>query len=431
MNKTVLIILIFAGVYTYGAEGDIESLYNAKLFNTQNFYVFKSALDPDSILPVSDGYSGMMKYYLDSQIKVKDLSFYAADYGFFQLMKSAVLTNKIVELFLSYKMGICFIDAGKKKITQSASFLKSPIDFVLNSTKDISKDRDYNLEFAEGKFMANLDLFSDFGVFGICCIPEMDFTNDGITYFSSPQAEQEEFRYSVNLSGVDAGLAVSHDKSWQAGANLSFTFLEFFEFHAEGAYLQNKDVLRIRTNRIIIGYNPVLMENITADLLTNVVQTVNDATEFIIGGSYNNEYINLMIEYYFNPSGYNYDEWKDILKTARDQRKKYDGDKSDIFNQINLGTLQNHIYSPGIAELCEHYLMIRITNPPSEKSGLSAVALFNLQDLSGIFIPGVCYTGWDHLSLSVNASFSFGDDYSEFKLLGQDWAVSLEVEIFL
>jgi hypothetical protein len=273
--------------------------------------------------------------------------------------------------------------------------------------------------------MANLDLFSDFGVFGICYIPKMDFTNDGITYFSSPQPDQEEFRYSVNLSGVDTALAVSHEESWRAGAALSFTFLEYFEFHAEGAYLQNKDVLRIQTNRIIIGYNSY------ADLLTNVIQNSGGTSEFIIGGSYNNEYFNLMLEYYFNPSGYNYDEWKDILKTAREQRKKYDGDKSNVFNQINLGILQNHFSSSGIADICEHYLMIRITNPPSEILGLSAVALFNLQDLSGIFMPGVCYSGWDHLSLSLNAAVSFGDDYSEFKLMGQDWAVSLELELFL
>ncbi len=425
----VILLFILHSLLSGLDTNDTGLAYTVRLFNTENFTSFKSALNPGNVLGNYSGLDGMLKYYADMTFKSGPVSFQAADIGCLEAATDATLTNRVAEIYISDHAGTFFFDAGKKKITQSVSFIASPVDFILNVSNDISKNKTYNLEFSEGKFMANTDWYSDFGVFGFCYIPEIDFTNSAPVYFSSPQAEQEELRYSVDIYGIDASLAVSHDEIWREGAGLSATIGDCIEIHSEGAFLENKNRTVLQTNQVITGFDPVRMKTIYSPFLTNTEQTLYNVAEVVAGGSYNTDLFTIMIEYYYNGGGFDFGEWNGIRKSLQDFRGSYDSPPGSVNSFPNLGAMMNFIQTNGMLDLCRHYAMIRLSNPASEKMGLSCATLMNLEDFSGMEILTACYTGWDHLTLTGGFTFDFGEDYSEFKLKGQDWTVSLEIEI--
>ncbi len=427
--KYTIILLAIAVPLFCSDTNDSGVTYSAQIFNDENFNSFKSALNPDNILSINSGLSGEVKYYLEFDWKRDLFSFKAQDIGFLEEATNSPLTNRLSEVYLSYQFMSSFIDIGKKKITQSVSFLKSPIDFIINNPNDITKNKTYNLQFSEGEYMANIDLFSDFGVLGACYMPEIDFTNNGIEYFSMPQKQQEELRYSIHYSGIDTGLAVSHDNIWQAGANISVTIGDYIEAHAEGAYIENKTRSNLLTNQIMTGWNPLLMKGIYNGLLTNNDVKISNVMELIVGGSFNTETFTVLAEYYFNQSGYNYDEWNQMRKTMKDYRNNYNDNPNGLFNSANLGILMDLMQNNESLNLCQHYGFVRISNPPSEQLVLSATTVMNLQDLSGLEIFSADYTGWNYAELSGGLTLGFGDDYSEFRLFGQDWSINIELKL--
>lgn len=432
--KQLLILVCFLMITSnlfYGEDTNNAVSYGIKLFNDETFTSFKSALNPGNIFGINEDLSGILKYYSEINWKYDPASFTAEDIGYLNAVTNSGYTNRLTEAFLSYHLFSGFIDIGKKKVIQSVSFLMSPIDFILNDSKDYSKNQSYNLLFAEGKFMANLDWFSDYGVFGICYIPELDFTNEGLDYFSGAQAQQAEARYSVNLSGIDTGLAVSHSDIWQAGASVSATIGDYIEVHGEAAYFESKTRSRLATNSVMTGFDMKNMKKMYEDLLTNQSEKIDNPFEIIIGGSYNTDLFDLMIEYYYNQSGFGFNEWNEIRKTAGNYRNNYNDNPSGNFSTANLGIIQNTIGGNGAINLCQHYGMVRLSNPPSEKLSLTATTVLNIQDLSGLEILSAGYSGWDNESLTGNLTLGFGDEYSEFRLDGQDWSINIELEIDL
>jgi hypothetical protein len=301
---------------------------------------------------------------------------------------------------------------------------------VINTSNDISRDKTYNMKFAEGKYMANIDWYSDFGVFGLCYIPELDFIYPVSVYFSSQEVGQEEFRYSVNISGLDAGLAVSYDTNslWREGVNFSATVGDSVEIHGEGALIENKTRLLLQTNQVITGFDQLRMKPVYSGFLTNVDETINNIAELIIGGSYNSDLFSIMIEYYYNQSGYDFEQWNGIRSAFKGFRDDYDESPGSASSIAGIGEGMSFMENSDYLGICRHYAFIRFSSPANEKLSLSWITLLNLQDLSGMAIFTAGYT-WEHLTLTGEFTFNFGDDYSEFRLLGQSWTASLEAEI--
>ncbi len=418
-----------------GETNNSEITYSAKIYNTETFSSVKTVLNPDGVLNnyssfLAGGLSGEVKYYLDFRWKSDPFSFQASDIGYLDAVTNSAFTNLMTEDYLSFNFWEIFLDAGKKKITQSVCFLTTPIDFAINGFNDISKNKSYNLQFSEGKYMANADWFSDFGVIGLSYMPELDFATNAQQYFSSSQIEQEEFRYTVNISGADMGLALSHDSNWRAGANFSATIGDYVEVHAECAYLEYIPRFGLGTNMTATGFDPASMQPIYSPELTITRENVSNVYQIIVGGTYNGEYFSLYVEYYYNMAGYNYAQWSSIRQSMRDFRSDYYNNSSGVLNAANLGTLMSFMGTNSFLDVCQDYAMIRVTTPSAstEKLGLAWTTLVNLEDLSGMEIFSASYS-WDNLSLTGQFTFDFGDDYSEFKLLGQDWTAGVEIEI--
>jgi hypothetical protein len=268
--------------------------YDVKVYNTESFASFNPVLNPGNIFGSFSGLTGNLKYYMDGRWKSGDWSLQASDIGYLQVVTNSPYTNLLTEAYASFHFWNIFADAGKKKITQSVCFIAFPIDFLMNSYNDISQNKSYDQQFSEGRFMGNLDLYSDLGIIGFSYIPELDFTNNTTAYLSSAQAAQEELRYSVDISGVDTALAVSYDTIWRMGANISTTIGDYFEVHAEGAYLQDITRFGFETNQIVTGFDPVLMQNIYSPQLSDTENTVSNVYQAILGATYNGEAFSVM-----------------------------------------------------------------------------------------------------------------------------------------
>ena len=423
--------LIFASSFLSGEDPTNSQVfnYNVKVYNTETYTSFNPVLNPGNIFGSFSGLTGGLKYYLDGRWKSGDWAVSASDIGYLQAVTNFPYTNLLTEGYVSYHFWDIFVDAGKKKITQSVCFIAFPIDFALNSYNDVTQNKSYDQQFSEGRFMANIDWYSDFGIIGLSYIPEIDFTNNTTAYFSSAQIQQEELRYSVDISGVDAGLALSYDNIWRTGANISATIGDYFEVHAEGAYLQDIARFGFVTNQIVTGFDPVLMQNIYSPQLSDTENTVSNVCQFILGTTYNGEYFSIMAEYYYNMAGYNYDQWQNIRNSMKDFRSAYDSQPANMLNVGNLGSLMSFAGTNNILNVCQNYGFIRVSNPTSEKLGLSWITILNLEDLSGMEIFEASYSGWDNATLTGQFNFDFGDPYSEFRLLGQDWSVSIILEL--
>ncbi len=410
-------------------NGSFDTAYKAEIFNTETFTSFDSKLDPDNVFGSYSGLTGELKYYLDFNAKSEEFAFRASDIGLLLDVTNGKFTNRVTEDYISCHPGTFFLDAGKKKITQSVSFLVSPIDFLLYGDNDISKNQTYNLQFKEGKYMANMDWYSDFGIFGLCYVPRIDFTNDAVAYFSRQQAEEEEFRYNITLSGADAGLALNYDTNWSAGADVSLTIGDYIEVHAEGAYTRNAARAGFGTNMIMTGFDPSRMQYIYSGFLTNTREILTNVYRIVLGGAYNGEYFSIMTEYYYNTAGYDTIQWNGIRNSIKDFRHNYDNDQGGVLSVPNLGILSQFMTNFNVLDFCRDYAMIRVSNPPSQNIGLAWITLINLDDLSGMEIFTASCSGWDNLTLTCEFAFNFGDDYSEIKLLGQDWSAGLEVDL--
>ncbi|MGA2143240.1 MAG: hypothetical protein ABSG94_12615 [Brevinematales bacterium] len=414
------------------SSSNSDITFNANLYNIEKLSSVNTVLNPGGILNnynsyLAGGLSGELMYYLYFRWKTDSLSYQASDIGYYYVAtNNEQLTNLLTENYISWHLGSLFADAGKKKITQSVCFLTTPMDFALYSYNDISKSKSYNLQFSEGKYMANFDWFSDFGAIGFSYIPEIDFTSNILEYFSSSQIQQEELRYTADFGGVDLGLALSYDNIWRAGANITTTIGDYIELHAEAAYLENDPRFSFVTNMEITGgneYGPIY-----SPLLASTQFFISNVCQIIIGGTYNAEVFSLYIEYYYNMDGYDYSDWANIRNVMKNYRADYDNQPAGPVSVANLGTLMSMLGNTSYLNICQDYAMVRVTTPPTSSDSLSLgwTTLLNLEDFSGMEIFSASY-GWDHMSLTGQFSFGFGDQYSEFMLLGQNWALEIDI----
>lgn len=429
-------ILVLSSLYSW------DFFYQVGLYNNQSFFTFDSPLIVNKDMAgISEGLTMDLQYQGSIKIKQWGFTFMLADTGKLQAETNAQLTNRVTELYLSYNLFGHFIDVGKKKITKSMSFFKTPMDFALVSAGDLTKAKEDNELFAEGTFMVNLELFTDIGVFAINYAPKIDFTNEAIQYFSQSQIEYQEFRYSHNFGDVDTGLAVFHSDIWQAGINTSVTIGNNMELHLEGVFREQEGRTKLISDTVTIATSSVVM-------YSNVSETLTNRFDFVVGGSYIFKYFTVMAEYYFNHSGYNQSEWNGIRNIMRDERDKYDDNEIDsvLFEQagagaipmfmmmnpegtssmLNLATMQSFVNASGFAELCHHYLMLRFSHPNPDKWDWSLVTIMNLQDASGMELLAGSYLGWEHLKGTAKFAFCFGPEFSEFIMMGQKWEMGIE-----
>ncbi len=404
------------------ANGDSNDVrhyisYNAEIFDDEKYSSYSSPIDPDNVFGIYSGVYDAAQYYLDFKWKSDPFSIQACDIGFTTIVTNFPVTNYLSEIYASYNLMDFYLDLGKKKVSQSMSFLVTPMDFAMRSYNDVSRDKSFDTMFSEGKYMANLDWYTDIGQFGFCYIPEIIFSSNLTAYFSSSQNQEEELRYNNTISGIDFAFALNYDTNLSAGTGLSTTIGDFIEAHAEGVWISSTYRYILTTNDLTDTYSPLL--GIAPQQLSNIFKIV-------LGGSYNGDPISIMLEYYYNSSGFNYSQWNDILNAMKDFRSAYDSNPEGIFSPANLGTLAQFFGANYYLDYGQNFVMIRLS--PSRtiaKFSLTSTTLMNLDDLSGVQIFNLTYCGWEHLLVSGTFSFDFGSPFSGFMLFA---ATTYELE---
>lgn len=195
---------------------------------------------------------------------------------------------------------------------------------------------------------------------------------------------------------------------------------ENFEFKTEMMFYEEDYRYRLVTNDSFFG-----------KMLDYEEEKINFPFTVMAGGSYHNDYFSMRIEYLYNGKGFNYDEWDSIRKEIEAQNDKWNEDKNNPLSVYNLGVLYSYIYENGSLNLCQHYIMFRISNPEANNPLLSLTSVVNLSDLSGIEMIKFSYRDNNYLRFSGLFSITYGNPVSEFKLFMQDWCVNFLTEILI
>jgi hypothetical protein len=383
-----------------------EGKLNVSLFSQQNFAVIDSTLNPGNIFEVEEGYYGNEKFCAGYALQGGCFSVRVNDFGSILADDNPDGRNCIGEIYGSLRIGGTFLDIGKKRINQSLSYFKSPINFVLDGYDQ------YELRFSEGKIMANLDAFTDYGFIGLSYIPRIKFSDDVERYASSSQKQQELARYDVTILDCAMGVAISKDDQWRLGAHVSRVFGSYTEAHFEGVLNEAKERYDFSVKDGIASYEKVKKWN---------------QFEELIGITANLPFLTGIVEYYYNQAGYSKNEWK---KTVDEYRAIVNADDENIMYFYNLGTSYRSL-TVNRSFNGRHYLMLRLSNPTTDDYQVAVNTIINLQDSSGMVMPSISYSGWDNITVEALFSKSFGGRFSEFSLYGNSWNCGLSVELWL
>jgi len=393
LRKFILITCYLSCFFHAYSEISVnKTTIDASIHSKQKYSEAKSVLNPDNIFQLPEGYSGTVEYVSEYQYKTDRFSFKLGDFGKLDAKKNPDLHNCVGEAIVSDSVPFGYLDFGKKRINQSVSFFRSPINFALDSG--------YDTRFSEGRWMANFDIFTPAGFIGLSYMPKIVCNSDAEKYMSSSQSAQYLLRYSETVLNFDMGMAVSKKDTWKAGATLSTTFGNYVEVHGE--YVLNE------------------LKNDT-----------KNNWEAVTGITVNLKYASGIFEYYFNQSGYDGKTWNDMLESWKDKRLAYDLNTITPFSLYQLGGAFSAFNERPVFEHCRHYLMLHLSNPETDNYQFAVNTIFNPEDLSGILLPSFKYEGWEHISLEGNISIPFGKEYGECTLTGESWSCGLDMELHL
>ncbi len=389
----LMLIAMIASAFHLNAEAAFgDASIGASLATRQTLRDFDSVLNPGNILALDSGLCGELAYSLDLGWKQDWLSFRFQDFGLVEAEIDPSLSNRVGECSLGLRAGAFYLDIGKVKISQSRSYFMMPMDFAIDDrTGEFREDR-YDLRFAEGRWMASLELYAKLGFFGAAYIPRIEFEGGAADYFSSPQDSRFLFRFSRNIGGVDAGLALSYADAIEAGAQVSFGLGDYAEIHAEGVYRGSES-------------------------------GGGGAAELAIGAALNFPAWSAIIEYSYDGAGLDAKAWDERIEACKAA--------ATLGTPDALGWALLSLREEGRPLACRHYAMIRLSNPSTRSLSASAIAIVNLVDLSGRVMPCLSYEGWEQLRAKLSFAFPFGGEYGELRLLGESWAISIEFELWI
>ncbi|MCK9169344.1 MAG: hypothetical protein M0P01_02910 [Treponema sp.] len=404
---TIAAVLIFTAPVLFAEVCFGNHTFSARFYSDQYYENADSCLNPDNVFDVDEGFAGKERFTTGYHWAGKNLSVTMNDFMSLTPAEDPGFTNCFGELYGSVCLGNVFIDIGKKRINQSLSYFKSPINFVLSGYDQ------YDLQFSEGCIMANIEAFTDFGFIGFSFMPECGFNSDIERYVSSSQDRQLLLRYDLPTTNCTTGIAVYWNDNWRLGCHFSRTLGDYAEIHTEYVFNEKKNVSGFRLND---------------GIASNVSVTKKYCSEGLLGLTVNSAWLSGIGEYYYNQAGYSYDEWKDVTDTFHDIR---DSDQTAAMYRYNLGTAFQSMASNRSFGCGRHYAMLRLSNPSTEKLQYSVNMIVNLQDGSGMVTPSIRYDGWEHIAAEASFSACFGNPYSEFMLYADSWQSCLTMEIWL
>lgn len=382
---------------------------SASVESGHDFVSTDSPLNPGNAFDVDEGYIDEARFTLGYALPGERLSFAFNDYGTLSLADGPDGMNRVGELFVTAKAGTAFLDVGKKRICQSMSYFRAPINFVLDGYSG------YELRYSDGRAMINMEWFTDLGVFGLSYMPRIDSGGDLARYVSPSQDRQFLARYDATAGEYALGVAVSRDERWRIGAQASRSLGSHAEIHAELVFDERKERVELG-NPVDAGYPPPI-----------VSRDIRNAFEGVLGVAVNLSRVSVIAEYYGNQAGYGASRWDAVTDRYADLAR------ANMSNPMNL-------YAAGLAMAAHcgneglngrHYLMMRVSNPSTDDHEISIAALANLQDFGIIVMPTLGYSGLDNLTLKAYFTGYLGGRYTEYSLYGEDWSCGISVELWI
>lgn len=377
---------------------------------SEHAYVSReSRLNPGNVFDIDEGYLDRERFTLGYAFAGERFSLTFGDYGSFSINSDADPENRLGELFGTVKIGTLFLDVGKKRICQSLSYFKSPINFVLDDYSE------YELRYSNGRAMISLEYFTDIGFFGFSYIPEIDFSGNLERYVSPPQERQFLARYDASAGDWSIGLALSLDDRWRVGAQISRPLGQYAEAHAELVFDGRKERIKL-----VESDNPYAPDSVRT-------QNVPNCLEGVLGLAVHLTHLSVIAEYYGTQAGYTASEWDSVTDRYAEIART---DISNPLRLYNLGAaLGAHTGNEGLNG--RHYLMLRASNPTTDDYELSLTAMANLQDFGMILMPAVGYSGIDNITVKAGFMKRLGGRYTEYALYGEDWQCAMTLELWI
>ncbi len=391
--------------------------YRVLCIEEQNFNVKEMIWNPDNILNIKDGINANVKLLIETKFEYENLKFKLSDFLNVPVEKNGHITNSILEACSSYSIFDFYLDIGKKRISRGKGFMVSPSDFFFKYLPDYNKGKESSLQFKNGLWLVGGGYYSEFGNFSFYYLPEVSVFNQYVEQYLTPsQKEIYAVFYSFNLDFIDGGLNATYRDSLDFGAYTSFRADERFIVYLDAALLKKiKRYTLIKETYPYGGYVYSLKE-----------EELKYKFQFLAGINYIGEDFGIMFEYYYNGSGYSYNELNSFKDDIRLAINNYNTENPiSIFNLSQIATLLKYNTFPS---LCQHYGMLRIYSLGIKNLELASLCILSLVDFSSRLNNSIEYYV-DNIAIGGEFSLTFGDEYLEFKLYGELWSVSLYCRI--
>jgi len=406
----ILLFLISGGIFA-----DFE--YRVLVRNEEDFAIKTNAINQDNFLGFKSGLTGNAKMLFEAKFKLENLKLKFSDLVLVPLEDGSLTTNSILEANISFNLYDFYLDAGKKRILKGKGFMVSPSDFLYNYLPDYNKGRENSLQFKNGFFLAGGGYYSDFGNFSFYYIPEISIDNDDVKrLITEGQKEIYTGFYSIGFDTFDFGITCIYKEVFNFGVYGSLRISDNFVFYLDvGLTGKESNYILEKENYPYVGD----IYNLKEKELKNTLQA-------LVGLNVIMDNFGLMIEYFYNDRGLTIEE----INIFKDEAKKIANDynKNNPVSLLNLGNVANFMAKNSFPSFSRHYGMMRLYSIGIKNWEASSLCILSLSDLSGKLNNSVEYN-LENINIGGSFFFSFGDDYSEFKLYGDVWGVSLYVEV--
>jgi hypothetical protein len=309
----------------------------------------------------------------------------------------------LLEMFFSLKTGWGFVDLGKRKEGLGYSYLRSPLDVLMQDPKSDGKDRDENIMYSEGLVMLSTEKFLSRGVLSLTYVPELKVSAWGES-MGRDQEQNALVRYSQGISWFDTTFLLGYDERPYFGLGASKPLGSSWEIHAE--------IMRRYGDKA-----PKLYDTGGPELMAEPLEEAY-GTEALVGISSFVGQSRFTLEYYYTSLGHCSDVWDEQLSLIED--------KGSATSVPILDAVQEPARD---LVLVRHYFGINCYWKVNDDWELYSLGSLNLEDYSGSCSFSLGYVGIDNITLSTMSKIVFGDEVSEYNLVGPTWEVGFGVTI--
>lgn len=309
--------------------------------------------------------------------------------------------------------------AGKKRLVWGPGFAFNPTDLV-NPPKDPT---DPSFQRA-GAYMARFEVTLPQYTFTFLAAPAVTKQANGIPFrfltYPSWDERDDELHYQLAarayalVADSDLNVMLFYGNKYteaepfrdrlRVGASFSRYFFTDYELHAE-VLLQNGSARTYASSRCVADVQGLFGCFQRREALTNQrrldEKTILPKALFGVRRQFADESL-FSVEYLYQADGYSRREFEDFVRVAALSSRvpQIQAPNADTTARADTGTPQKFTFQP----VAKHYAFVTFQKPRiKDDFTLSATAIINAQDLSGLITPSVTWQAQEWLQLSLFA----------------------------